>query len=1091
MSDSALNITISAKNLTADQFEAVKKQLGEIGVKAHETGESASGLKDKFTELGGALKDFFENPLQGGRELASLLGGDLMEALGGLGAAGGAAAGAMAGIAAAAVGLGATIFGLADHAAEAGESVLAFSQKTGIAVENVGPLEFAVKAAGGSLDQLSGILQKVDMKAATDSGGRFSAALADIGIKADDFKKMDSEAQVMALARGFQTGSASGNDMADALAIMGRSGAEAIPMLKKMTDDLVTSGQTLGVQWNEDNVHASEVFKTSLNEVEEILGGVATKIGVAVLPAVADMMSGMVSSPGFINGVTEAVGLLSDGLGYAVEIVGNLTASAMDLLAPLIAVGTFVGTLMVDAFKGVVGYLGDAYVAFSKMTIVQDIAHAMSDAWTGFRDMFVSAFHDVMGYLEALPVIGPKIKDAMDNATSAFKGTTDAAKDVAGASDRVATALINQSYASGQATEGTKAHNRAHTDGVDAAAKYEAAVQKLVDKLLGENQSYLQTSASIDRAIAAGSDDVDVKTRIAEEIQKLIEGHHTLDAAQSQFWSQNATLTKQGQAAISLTQKMWDDSTVAYLKDTEGQTAATLAANQSWYNSQKAAIDKMIAAGQDMSSALDALREVKTQKDNKAIDDQVKAQQAFDASTLSMWDAHYAALAGLAGVDAATKNKHLDDQLAAEKAKLLEDTDITWAEYYDRIAALDANNQDKKTANLKQQAKAEKGQRDTNTLDWDGYYVDLAKLHKTDAMDVELQQTKDGFQKQIDALDPDASGYQAALSLLVARQGLAADQIKQNYHDKAVQPMIDDTTRTLYDGIMGGWSAMKKDIEGILSDLLNTFLRDFVAGIIGSATGATNAWSSAFGNISGWVQGIEGKGNSIIGLASKAASAWAHVGAGGASAGIGADVTVTGGTTGLFGSGGVLAGTEATMSGGGGGAGAVAALGTVAAIAGPALLAYEIWSHGGTGDPTEANKASDNQRQSDYDQYGSDPNNPTYYDLKWGNPPPDDGQSGGQVFGGGVRAQGDGGGPTSIGVPGMAEGGIVTRPTLRIFGEAGPEAVVPLDRYDAGKSDMAAAIQALQDELRGLRGDFAHLPYTLGAQFKTAMRLAT
>src|SRR5690606_17465374 len=35
-------------------------------------------------------------------------------------------------------------------------------------------------------------------------------------------------------------------------------------------------------------------------------------------------------------------------------------------------------------------------------------------------------------------------------------------------------------------------------------------------------------------------------------------------------------------------------------------------------------------------------------------------------------------------------------------------------------------------------------------------------------------------------------------------------------------------------------------------------------------------------------------------------------------------------------------------------------------------------------------------------------------------------------------------------VPAMASGGIVTRPTLALIGEAGPEAVVPLDRGIGG-----------------------------------------
>lgn len=41
-----------------------------------------------------------------------------------------------------------------------------------------------------------------------------------------------------------------------------------------------------------------------------------------------------------------------------------------------------------------------------------------------------------------------------------------------------------------------------------------------------------------------------------------------------------------------------------------------------------------------------------------------------------------------------------------------------------------------------------------------------------------------------------------------------------------------------------------------------------------------------------------------------------------------------------------------------------------------------------------------------------------------------------------------GGGAGSVAIPKLAKGGIVTAPTLALIGEAGPEAVVPLDRYD-------------------------------------------
>ena len=50
-------------------------------------------------------------------------------------------------------------------------------------------------------------------------------------------------------------------------------------------------------------------------------------------------------------------------------------------------------------------------------------------------------------------------------------------------------------------------------------------------------------------------------------------------------------------------------------------------------------------------------------------------------------------------------------------------------------------------------------------------------------------------------------------------------------------------------------------------------------------------------------------------------------------------------------------------------------------------------------------------------------------------------------------------GATGMGGMFLAEGGIVTQPTLRIIGEAGPEAVVPLDEYDGGGQETVWAIE--------------------------------
>jgi hypothetical protein len=44
-------------------------------------------------------------------------------------------------------------------------------------------------------------------------------------------------------------------------------------------------------------------------------------------------------------------------------------------------------------------------------------------------------------------------------------------------------------------------------------------------------------------------------------------------------------------------------------------------------------------------------------------------------------------------------------------------------------------------------------------------------------------------------------------------------------------------------------------------------------------------------------------------------------------------------------------------------------------------------------------------------------------------------------------------------IPALAEGGIVTRPTLALVGEAGPEAVIPLNRAMGGHMGVTVVVQ--------------------------------
>ncbi len=75
---------------------------------------------------------------------------------------------------------------------------------------------------------------------------------------------------------------------------------------------------------------------------------------------------------------------------------------------------------------------------------------------------------------------------------------------------------------------------------------------------------------------------------------------------------------------------------------------------------------------------------------------------------------------------------------------------------------------------------------------------------------------------------------------------------------------------------------------------------------------------------------------------------------------------------------------------------------------------------------------------------------------------------------------------TSIDVPALASGGIVSRPTLALIGEAGPEAVVPLDRLNSTRGGVTVTIGSLN--VHAAPGDD---PKALGDKMIEALRAYT
>ncbi|MCR4375674.1 MAG: hypothetical protein NUW22_12575 [Acidobacteria bacterium] len=259
------------------------------------------------------------------------------------------------------------------------------------------------------------------------------------------------------------------------------------------------------------------------------------------------------------------------------------------------------------------------------------------------------------------------------------------------------------------------------------------------------------------------------------------------------------------------------------------------------------------------------------------------------------------------------------------------------------------------------------------------------------------------------------------------------------YHDQAIEATsgldrvfheimasMEQAGVQLIDGLIRGWDAFKSAAMNILNQFLGYFESAFVRALIGWATGVNGAWSSAFGNIMRGYSQVQGMsaGFQWQGPVQAGAGAGA-VGTPGAGSGIGA-----GGMAGVA--------LDATIVG----AMPLIAMGLEA---GGSWLLDNMggWLGIAPGDPTQAliddQAAIDEALAYSGGEYYNEDGSPTMAGLL-------DPSAGGQY----------------------AEGGIATRPVSGTFGEAGPEALVPLDRYDALLQGGSIDLSGVEDRLDSL-----------------------
>lgn len=238
--------------------------------------------------------------------------------------------GAIAGMAA----LSKSVINTADEMTKAAQSI-------GIGVEELSRLRYAADLSGVSFQGLQSSLNIMNRNLVNVTGGTNAAtqALDSMGIQArnNDGSMKSSTAILKEMADVFQTMPDGAEKSALAMAVLGRSGADMIPLLNGGSDalaQLTDEADKFGIVIDAETGRKAEQFNDNLARLQGVMGGVALKISAELLPALVSLTDSLAENSGRLQSFTSDMIKAGRGVGFIIERAGSLAAELRNRLAP-------------------------------------------------------------------------------------------------------------------------------------------------------------------------------------------------------------------------------------------------------------------------------------------------------------------------------------------------------------------------------------------------------------------------------------------------------------------------------------------------------------------------------------------------------------------------------------------------------------------------------------------------------------------------------------------------------------------------------------------------------------------------------------
>lgn len=192
-----------------------------------------------------------------------------------------------------AVAVGAGAFASVAHFADVGGAIDDTVQRLGVGAQSLQEWQYAALRAGSSPEAMNKALEKLGktMQDVADGGNKSAAELftkLNISITTADGTLRDTTDVMSELAKGFEANENGALRTAMAMTLLGKSGAELVPLLASGTDgvqEFVDEARELGLILSDDEVGQAAELGDYLDRMTLSFGMLSTKMGAALAPA--------------------------------------------------------------------------------------------------------------------------------------------------------------------------------------------------------------------------------------------------------------------------------------------------------------------------------------------------------------------------------------------------------------------------------------------------------------------------------------------------------------------------------------------------------------------------------------------------------------------------------------------------------------------------------------------------------------------------------------------------------------------------------------------------------------------------------------